>query len=543
MSNSIQEALQDMESWRKKFERKLEAGLHNLGYDKLMRSSTSSSLEPESPSKSAEQNPLMRTSTLAGLHEDPAQAKQAIPVAGGLDKSSSGGGVGPPSPKATEPSPPPRPTIDTSQFAKVEDIKEIQKSMAELREYLEGCEQQDRFLEKRLESETSLLKESDERLDELMRVSRRNHDAVAAKVHSHASELVQQSKKAQTFTRELAEIVRQKADVTTCTAIQAAVTDLSTAWPEEIAHLREHISKIEQSVRECENSVHRVNDEVKHVQEGVDTHHQEVKTNVKVVEDLCRNSENSIQQKMRPLEVRIGGTIERSLGLESRLEELTALVKSMAGKADQTDVIALRSSISAMAQDIKDREQAVLFGAKCLSCNRVFDDVQPTAGVVNLPAEKQRAKLFAEVQRAFHSPGSDPAQAIKMLTVKVGRPGSLPRGSGAGPFEGRDSASLACGVEDVTMIPVWKHPIANEGGHDGTHYTKTEAPVSPTIIPGHKRPATTPARMLAGNNTPQRRWKSSGTQDSKMPPAIVSNKGSDGFADFKHPLSDIIGRS
>eukprot|EP00439_Symbiodinium_sp_Y106_P020962 s9126_g2.t1 len=48
--------------------------------------------------------------------------------------------------------------------------------------------------------------------------------------------------------------------------------------------------------------------------------------------------------------------------------------------------------ICAFEEAIKDKEQAVHFGARCLSCNRTFDDVVKTPGTVNLPAEKRRAQ-------------------------------------------------------------------------------------------------------------------------------------------------------
>ncbi|CAL1159205.1 unnamed protein product [Cladocopium goreaui] len=64
----------------------------------------------------------------------------------------------------------------------------------------------------------------------------------------------------------------------------------------------------------------------------------------------------------------------------------------------------LAGKMRAMEENAKDREQAVLFGARCLSCNRAYEDTLKTSGAVNLPGEKRKAQVFAEIQRALHSP-------------------------------------------------------------------------------------------------------------------------------------------
>ncbi|CAJ1344709.1 unnamed protein product [Effrenium voratum] len=117
----------------------------------------------------------------------------------------------------------------------------------------------------------------------------------------------------------------------------------------------------------------------------------------------------------------------------------------------------LSGKISNMEEALKDREQAVLFGSRCLSCNRAYDDTVKTPGTVNLPAEQRKAQIFAEIQRALHNPRTDPKESIKLLAVKVGRPCASTKPSREGPFASRDSSSLAYGIEDVQLLPLRAH--------------------------------------------------------------------------------------
>merc|ERR1712070_495465 len=120
----------------------------------------------------------------------------------------------------------------------------------------------------------------------------------------------------------------------------------------------------------------------------------------------------------------------------------------------RTELQGLRNALALMAEDAKGREPSVLFGARCLSCNRVFDEVDKEAGNVDLQAEKQREKFYSELQRAFHSPKHDPTKPIKVLSVKVGRAEAMSGCSGRynTPYSGRDWGSLSCGVEDVQLM-------------------------------------------------------------------------------------------
>eukprot|EP00913_Durusdinium_trenchii_P030366 g28446.t1 len=152
---------------------------------------------------------------------------------------------------------------------------------------------------------------------------------------------------------------------------------------------------------------------------------------------------------------------EQHAMLEERLETLemdlaheTRRIQEQAEESLQV----LGSKLSTVKENMKDREQAVLFGARCLSCNRAYEDTIKTTGSVNLPAEKRKAQVFAEIQRALHSPRTagtlrsvrtDPQEPIKLLAVKVGRPGA--QSPKACNVASRDSASMAYGIEDGMM--------------------------------------------------------------------------------------------
>lgn len=93
-----------------------------------------------------------------------------------------------------------------------------------------------------------------------------------------------------------------------------------------------------------------------------------------------------------------------------------------------------------MSQNVREKETAVLFGAKCLSCNRVFDDVRPDANAVDLHGERQRHQVFAEVQRVLNDPAGDFSKPVRMVSVKVGKPAvGRSNTDGAGSFQTRES--------------------------------------------------------------------------------------------------------
>jgi len=166
------------------------------------------------------------------------------------------------------------------------------------------------------------------------------------------------------------------------------------------------------------------------------------------------------------LEFKEASNLEYHAMVEERLEtlemDLARETRRIEEKAEE-GIQFLGSKLSTVEENTKDREQAVLFGARCLSCNRAYEDTLKTSGAVNLPGEKRKAQVFAEIQRALHSPRTDPQEAIKLIAVKVGRPcASPPSSKEGGPFAaGRDYSSMAFGIEDVQLLPM--HAVSTSG--------------------------------------------------------------------------------
>lgn len=214
-------------------------------------------------------------------------------------------------------------------------------------------------------------------------------------------------------------------------------------------------------------------------------------------------------------------------GLSGMGKRVADILSVMTGLANKTEVFTLQKELSGALENMKDKEQSVLFGAKCLSCNRAFDEVEKRAGVVDVQGEKQKAKLFAELTRALHCPNTDPTKPIKMLAVKVGRPGQLTTGN-LGPIEGRD-VTYACGVQDMRFL----------------HANRSQA-FSDASTDANSRPGTTPVpgRRCSSRRmpTPENPHSRPGTTGSQARQGRVPVKCQGGEVDFKHPLSELLGR-
>eukprot|EP00435_Cladocopium_sp_Y103_P005606 s2132_g1.t2 len=130
------------------------------------------------------------------------------------------------------------------------------------------------------------------------------------------------------------------------------------------------------------------------------------------------------------LDAKSPDTLERLETLEMDLARETHRIEEKA----EEQLHFLAGKMRAVEENAKDREQAVLFGARCLSCNRAYEDTLKTSGAVNLPGEKRKAQVFAEIQRALHSPRTDPQEPIKLIAVKVGRPCPSPSSKEAQPL-------------------------------------------------------------------------------------------------------------
>lgn len=269
--------------------------------------------------------------------------------------------------------------------------------------------------------------------------------------------------------------------------------------------------KMDRVTKGVESSAKRTNDELVAVQE------EATRLGNRLQEDAETSS--TVVKELREQLVALGDisyTIEaRALTLESSLVDIQGRIVGVGSKADLADVVSLKNAVSCLAQDAKDKTQTVLFGAKCLSCNRVFDDVSQGAGIVDVQGDRQRTQMFYEMQKALHSPRVDPLKPIKMLAVKVGRPGNV-KGVDGAQYQGRDAMSLACGVEDISVMPL--RPSLPLGIASGP---PPPTPNKLANMPGGKGAG----RYLIGSSSP-----------SDVTRACLA-----GPRDYKHPLSQLIG--
>lgn len=225
--------------------------------------------------------------------------------------------------------------------------------------------------------------------------------------------------------------------------------------------------------------------------------------------------EAKLAGRCEPLEEHIA-SIEAKVGqTKEQLSELLAVLSILPTKVDKEEMLELRSFLAGIVRDLKDKEQSVLFGARCLSCNRVYDDVQTEAGSVNVHNEKQKALLWSEVQRALNSPKPDPG-LIRMLAVKVGRVGNL--ATHRGHVEGRDASSISCGVDDVALMPL-KGPWPPSSGNT----------VLPAPLPDRTAPvAASSPQVAACKKSPRKSGRGTGSEHGPM--------------DFTHPLATLVSR-
>jgi len=223
--------------------------------------------------------------------------------------------------------------------------------------------------------------------------------------------------------------------------------------------------------------------------------------------------------------------------LSDRLQALSAIAEVIGTKASSDDVGILKEAVSLLARHDKEREQAVLFGARCLSCNRVYDDVEREPGAVDLQSEKQKTHLFAQVQKALNNPSSDFSKPIKLISVKVGRQQSAPGTDGVGKFNTRDGA-FGYALDDVQLLlRGWK-----EGGLDAQRPSTVEGsrmsqpePSRPKG-PSSGRPNSVVERSLPGMSSPPGMMH---TVPSGVPDIPIR----EGPMDYKKPLSNLLSGS
>jgi len=223
--------------------------------------------------------------------------------------------------------------------------------------------------------------------------------------------------------------------------------------------------------------------------------------------------------------------------LSERLAALSAVAEMISTKADTNDVGILKEAVSLLARHDKEREQAVLFGARCLSCNRVYDDVEREPGAVDLQCEKQKNHLFSQVQKALNNPASDFSKPIKLISVKVGRQKTTPGSDGAGKFNTRDGA-FGYALDDVQLLlRGWK-----DGGLDAQRPSTDQG----SRVSGVGEPTPTRPRGPASgrpNSVTGSEKKTLPGMMTMVPSAVPEHPSREGPLDYKKPLSGLLGGS
>ena len=85
--------------------------------------------------------------------------------------------------------------------------------------------------------------------------------------------------------------------------------------------------------------------------------------------------------------------------LHERLSTVAHGMTEIKFKAEKSDVVQLKDVVSEISGEIRKRE-GVLFGAKCLSCNRVFDDIgECYTNQIDLQGEKNKNAFLNQVSK------------------------------------------------------------------------------------------------------------------------------------------------
>lgn len=309
---------------------------------------------------------------------------------------------------------------------------------------------------------------------------------------------------------QMQEMQEKKVDAEALQNLQEQVTDVKdrVALAASASVVGKRIDSLTQSIDEIIESCKRSDRELEAASGGVSELYSKLDSCSEQLLHVAQRTE--LDERCVELNQQCQGVSNLLMEVQCGLGDISAAVVALGSKAELSDLAIVRDELSMFAENIKEKEQSVLFGARCMSCNRVFDDVRQEPGAVDLPGERQRDALFSQVQQALHSPNLDPMTKIKMLAIKVGRPLPVTNAAGSRTFNGRDGSSFASGVGDVQLVPAVRGCGLLENG---------QMPVP--------RPATTPR---PGKKRPQGATAWQNTQK-------------DGPMDFKHPLSQLVDRS
>lgn len=418
---------------------------------------------------------------------------------------------------------------ELGKMASNSDIADLQEKAQQAESVVHSVRQQVLFFEKRFQTDI-------ERLQKLVGTIENNGRSTMKTMESLGPEITGNQKRIEELQQTLAGLQNAIAKVK---SEGAAATDgvsqrvhslniimgVGTGDPT----VADRVISLEGASRQLEKTARNHGEEAASLRKAV----EELQARAAQIEaDASEAAERAfadVDGRCHPLEEHSREVNEKLGNVEEQLSRVHNALTVLPTKADNDDLLDVRQCVTGLVRDLKDKEQAVLFGARCLSCNRVFDEVQVEAGTVSVQTEKQKAQLWAEVQHALNSPRPDPG-LIRMLAVKVGRAGNIGTKAGLGPIEGRDAASYACGMDDVGLVPVrgsWP-PTSDKGTRllVASHLDRT-ALASPTAQ--QQSPTTSPTATV---KSPRRRAR----------PETSGTQGEHGPMDFKHPLSSLVSR-
>eukprot|EP00930_Biecheleria_cincta_P034339 TRINITY_DN23746_c0_g1_i1.p1 TRINITY_DN23746_c0_g1~~TRINITY_DN23746_c0_g1_i1.p1 ORF type:complete len:641 (-),score=141.98 TRINITY_DN23746_c0_g1_i1:342-2063(-) len=278
-------------------------------------------------------------------------------------------------------------------------------------------------------------------------------------------------------------------------------------------------------------------------------------------EAQAKAQEEALDHRCSMLDEQIREEAGRLTTLEDRHESLS--FQHLEGNMRSADDVAvITDKLSLIEEGIKDKEQNVLFSAKCLSCNRSYEDVAKMPGGVDLHCEKQKAQVWAEIQRALHTPRTSKTEELRVIAVKVGRPtGTKAKvaSKGGGAFASRDQSTWSYGLEDVQLL---RSPSPRVAGRRFLSPMMESLPLSsraqtslgmrgsPDIICGGLRPGTSIGLTRSGNYSkssvgdevgpPPISPRASGTPGMRPPSSSFFQSQEHGPLDFQQRLSELV---
>lgn len=301
----------------------------------------------------------------------------------------------------------------------------------------------------------------------------------------------------------------------------------------EAADLVPRVASLERTRRTFDTLIEKNKQSIEALQQADTEIHHRIDGCAAAVQDVDHRAQGSLGQRYAELLSQDHLLSTRLAEAEGQLQEFGKKLRAWNSKADATDVAALRAALGNISHALKDKEEAVLFGARCLSCNRVFDDVQTEADVVDLSLERQKSLVFAEIQRALHSPKCDPAEPLNLIAVKVGRQMGIK--CGAATYLGRDVHSMARGIEAVHLIPLRPATGSNADSLSTPHTSRSSS----------SRPNTSQSAGRGGKRVLTARGVATTSPASAVTPLALlrqKDKPKDGVMDFKYQLGDLLGR-